>query len=227
MLVQQAIHYFNQTNKAAGILSIDFAHAYDYISQEYIMEILNEFEFPPEFLNIVQLLMKNQKGRVLVNGDLSPIFDVENGGKQGDPLFPLIYIIANEGLSALLSTDSVFKGTRSPSGTKMTHVGYADDTAIFINSNQDELDALENILRIFQAASGNEIKLPKSYIFWLGSETGSNTEVFGIKPIVGSERYLGLMISSEFQAVENWNRIISNLPACVEHWSSFGLSVQK
>ena len=84
---------------------------------------------------------------------------------------------------------------------------------------------MENILRIFQAASGNEIKLPKSYIFWLGSETGSNTEVFGIKPIVGSERYLGLMISSEFQAVENWNRIISNLPACVEHWSSFGLSV--
>ena len=41
--------------------------------------------------------MNGQKGRVhatvvIVNGDPSPEFEVNNGGKQGDPLFPLIII---------------------------------------------------------------------------------------------------------------------------------------
>ena len=32
-------------------------------------------------------------------------------------------------------------------------------------------------------------------------------------------------VSKEFQVEENWKRVLSNLPACVEHWATFGLSV--
>ena len=46
--------------------------------------------------------MMNQSGRVIVNGDLIDKFRVNNGGKQGDPLFPYIYILALEGLTAQL-----------------------------------------------------------------------------------------------------------------------------
>ena len=31
--------------------------------------------------------IEEQQGRVLVNGDLSPVFEVNNGGKQGDLCF--------------------------------------------------------------------------------------------------------------------------------------------
>ena len=104
MLIQQIIHYHHHQNKTAGLLFIDFAHAYDYISQEFIMAVLEEMEFPHTFINAIKTLMTKQTGRVIVNGDLSPPFPVNNGGKQGDPLFPLIYITANEALAALLTS---------------------------------------------------------------------------------------------------------------------------
>ena len=106
MLVQQMIHYYNSTNAKAGLLFIDFPAAYDFISQEYIIEAIEQLEFPEKFVNVVKMMMKNQSGRVLVNGDLSPGFDVNNGGKHGDPLFPSIYIIAMEGFSALLEASA-------------------------------------------------------------------------------------------------------------------------
>ena len=73
---------------------IDFAHACDYISQECVVATLRAFDFPESFIGLIEMLMKNQTGRVIVNGDLSPEFNVNNGGKQGDPLFPLMHIIA-------------------------------------------------------------------------------------------------------------------------------------
>ena len=87
-----------------GFWVLDLAHAYDYISQEFILEILAAMDFPESFIEAIKTLMRDQKGRVIINNDLSPLFEVNNGGKQGDPLFPLIYIIANEVLAALLET---------------------------------------------------------------------------------------------------------------------------
>ena len=61
---------------------VGFSHAYDYISQEYILQVLETMEFPPNFVSLVAILMIEQQGRVLVNGDLSPVFEVNNGGNR-------------------------------------------------------------------------------------------------------------------------------------------------
>ena len=52
-------------------------------------------------------------------------------------MFPLIYIIALEGLTALLQQDHQYTGILTPSQNRITHLGYADDTVIFINNMQD------------------------------------------------------------------------------------------
>jgi Reverse transcriptase (RNA-dependent DNA polymerase). len=114
MLVQQIIHRHNAEDIPGGLLFIDFAHAYDYISQEYIIRVLEEMKFPQSFLNAIKMTMTNLSARVIINGDLSPRFPVDNGGRQGDPLFPLIYVIALEGLTALIKADTLFKGITSP-----------------------------------------------------------------------------------------------------------------
>ena len=71
-------------------------------------------KFPQSFLNAIKMTMTNLSARVIINGDLSPRFPVNNGGRQGDPLFPLIYVIALEGLTALIKADTLFKGITSP-----------------------------------------------------------------------------------------------------------------
>ena len=106
----------------------------------------------------------------------------------------------------------------------MTHACYADDTVVFCKSDFRNITALERVLNDFEMASGNEIKRAKSYIIWLGSKRGSTDRIANIPPLIGSERYLGLMIAENFDPDINWKKIIDNLPACVEHWSTFGLS---
>jgi hypothetical protein len=78
MLVLQVIHHHTQTKKGAGLLFLDFAHAYDYISQEYIMEVLEALCFPKSLVNAVKMTMTAQFGRVIVNNDLTHRFDVLN-----------------------------------------------------------------------------------------------------------------------------------------------------
>ena len=51
-----------------------YSHEYDYISQEYISQ--ETMDFPPNFISLAATLMNEQKGRVLVNGDLPPEFEV-------------------------------------------------------------------------------------------------------------------------------------------------------
>jgi hypothetical protein len=88
MLVQQIIHRHNAEDIPGGLLFIDFAHAYDYISQEFIIRVLEGMKFPQSFLNAIKMTMTNLSARVIINGDLSPRFPVNNGGRQGDLFFP-------------------------------------------------------------------------------------------------------------------------------------------
>ena len=83
-----------------------------------------------------------------------------------------------------------------------------------VNSDSDKLadrTAIERMLTCFQKASGNEVKLTKSFIIWLGPWKGITDQIFGIHPLIGSERYLGMQIASEFDSSSNWKNIIDDV----------------
>ena len=171
--------------------------------------------------------MQNQSGQVIVNNDPSPPFPINNGGKQGDPLFPLLYVIAIEGLTALLKQSPEYTGIHTPDQSAIIRsVGFADDTVIGIGSMQDA-DALPNILKTFEQASGNQIKPAKSYIMWLGSWRRSRRTIYGIKPlpIQAHERYLGIMIQQKLNLATNWGTTIEGMQRSIQHWRSFNLSI--
>ena len=46
-------------------------------------------------------------------------------------------------------------------------------------------------MHTFEEASGNEIKKTKSFILWLGDLKNTNSTVFGVGSLLGSERCLG------------------------------------
>ena len=171
---------------------IDYRHAYGLISQEYMLAVLEEMGFPPQFLRLIKMTFVGQFGRAIVNMNLTPLFHMDNGGKQGDPLFPLLYVLAMEGFVALSKSNTHdYEGVSPPSGYLVKHLGYADDTIVTIGS-QEDVGELEGLLGVFERASGNEIKPAKSFIMWLGGWSQPRQRVYGIKPISkkASERYL-------------------------------------
>ena len=166
-MVQQIIHHHNTTGKGAGLLFLDYAHAYDYVSQDYIITVLETMNFPPALVRLIALSMRDQTGRVIVNGDLTDSFRVRNGGKQGDPLFPYVYILALEGLTAqleIMRDQGEYSGITAPDNhTTVSTMGYADDTVIALSSEHDILP-VESALDLFCRASGHEIKASKSVL---------------------------------------------------------------
>jgi hypothetical protein len=230
MLVQQLLHRLNKDNRDAGLLFLDLAHAYDYISQEFIMKILETMKFPLIFRQAIETLMKEQTGRCIVNGDLSPSFTVDNGGKQGDPLFPLIYVLANEALAALLETHPSYQGIDIPGTTRLfKSVSYADDTAIGYGSATDADDVLNDVIPIFELASGNEIKKTKSFHILYGQAVTWHTQVSELSQyqtlqVGNKERYLGVQVSHT-GIVPDWNRIVEKLKGTFASWTDQGITI--
>ena len=72
---------------------------------------------------------------ILVNGSPTREFSMERGVRQGDPLSPFLFILAAEGLNALIKeavSKNIFKGIRVGEDRVMvSHLQYTDDTIIF------------------------------------------------------------------------------------------------
>ena len=121
--------------------------------------------------------------------------------------------MAMEGVNALLKTSTDYHGLTAPdNNTEITHIGYADGTCLPIEDEPEQITALQDILNVFEKASGNQIKSAKSYIIWLGASKDSTDRKNGTKLLERSERYLGMMIAQYFDHNENWDRALASLP---------------
>ena len=227
MLMQMLIHKHELEKTPTGLLFIDFAHAYDYISQDFIIAILEAMNFPSRFINSFKLSMTEQTGQVIVNGDLTDKFDINNGGKQGDPLFPLIFIIACEGLYAMIENHADYTGIETPDPDfKFQHSGYADDTVIGIGNEYDAV-AVETCLTIFEKASGQEVKPLKSFIMWLGPWRPWYRSVVNcsILPKGKTVRYLGVKIGTKVTQADHWADMLANIQTRQIDWQTRGCSI--
>ena len=229
LLAKLMQHHHQVNNIPAGMLFIDFAHAYDFVSQDYIISVLETMQFPPVFIRLVALSMKDQYGRVIVNGDLTDKFPIRNGGKQGDPLFPYMYVLALEGLFAYMEQGTDIQGVKLPQHDEwVQHMGYADDTAVLIGPN-DDIGELEEALDVFCRASGHQLKPRKSNLLWLGPwrRSRKRMEVAGIKPAKKGDafKYLGFFLGHDVTDDAQWEMVLNMINLAAVAWRARGCTL--
>ena len=104
--------------------------------------------------------------RVLLNGiPLDQIAD-GRGLRQGDPLSPLLFVLAIDPLPRLLSTatDMGLLSKICGCAARFWASLYADDAAIFIKPDKDDIKNLTQLLCNFGEASGLNTKMAKTSI---------------------------------------------------------------
>ena len=77
-------------------LFIEFKKAYDSVRREVLHNILMEFGIPKKLIRLIKVCLSETYSRVRVGKNLSDMFPIRNGLKQGDTLSPLLFNFALE-----------------------------------------------------------------------------------------------------------------------------------
>ncbi len=131
----EAIRTALKTNKALHVVYVDFKKAFDSIEHDLLDTVLDEsfYGIPPVLGDALrQTYRRRQIAMKIEQGDSDP-FPIDRGVPQGDPLSPLLFILAInpllEALDQLAGAD--IHGVNYPAGA------YCDDLTLYANSTLD------------------------------------------------------------------------------------------
>ncbi|KAL6580845.1 hypothetical protein OROMI_006768 [Orobanche minor] len=212
------------------IIKLDMEKAYDRINWNFIIQVMTRFGFSIVWINFIKTCISNCWFSILVNGQSAGFFRSKRGLRQGDPLSPLLFVVAVDYFSRCL--DRLFNNNPSmfyklKKKVKITHLAYADDILIFTNVSTKNLHILKNCFSHFERVSGQKINGNKSP-FILYKPTAQLVE--WVKSILVFNKadlpinYLGVPLWKGFQSFKMYDSLISKIQKKILTWNHHMLS---
>jgi hypothetical protein len=100
-MVRGAAKLLHTRKKSLVLLKIDISKAFDSVSWPFLIKLLQFMGFPLRWTNWISVLLSTASSKVAINGQHSDRICHARGLRQGDPLSPLLFIIAMEVLNAM------------------------------------------------------------------------------------------------------------------------------
>eukprot|EP00253_Pinus_taeda_P007705 PITA_07705 len=231
-VAQETIHSLRQANKKGVVLKINLSKAYDRISWTYLRMLLTHLGFKVEFINWIMGCISNVNFAVLINGAASQFFKSQRGLQQGCPLSPLLFLLAAEGLSRLISSaksSGLVKGLEVAVNLFITHLLFVDDILLFTNGNINEIKEIKIIIDLFLKATGLQINERKSHLIFEGLSRQEEILIashlpFGTCNMEQPFKYLGFWLKPSSYRKQDWNWLVAMIEQKISHWSFKWLS---
>jgi hypothetical protein len=191
------------SDKSDGYLAVmDFEKAYDRISHDYLIRILDVYGLGPRFQKWAQDTFLNAESCLLINGWLSAPFRILSGVRQGDPLSPSLFAICIEGFATLIRKQ--VQGIQSPFLPALRELLFADDTLAGLKDHTDLL-SLESATKTYEKASGSKLSIIKSFLYPLGSYRINPPKLLnGWRIEMEPFRYLGITVGIGVDPEKEW-----------------------
>lgn len=164
---QRVIQLLHKQRKPALFIKLDISKAFDSVGWTFLLEVMQALGFSIKWRDWVAALLGTSSSRVMINGHLTRGFKHRRGVRQGDPLSPLLFILAIDPLQRIIEL-AAQRGILKPILPKAVNLRcslYADDAAMFANPTPQELEQLQKILQFFRECSGLKINMAKTEIF--------------------------------------------------------------
>jgi ribonuclease HI len=172
------------------LLAADFSKAFDSVSHEFIVKVLETINMPRWVINVVSNLLRQATVFLSLKGARAQAIELKRGVKQGCPLSPLLFNLCMDVL--------IFHMAHVPS---VDPRAFADDFSVYFN-HPSSFREIASVLQDFCLASGLRINVKKTKILptlndtraiWPGIETADEI------------KYLGLYVGKGIDPVTNWH----------------------
>ena len=109
--------------------------SYDRMKWSFLYKVLQRFGFSERFVDLVKRTLNNNWFIVIVSGKQSSFFKSSRGLKQGDPLSPSLFILAQEvfsrGILHLFSQGLCQRYATCGKGLAPSHLFFTNDALLF------------------------------------------------------------------------------------------------
>lgn len=156
MYVRNLARRLHKSKTHSLLFKLDIRKAFDSVWWEYILDLLQRRGFPNKFREWITALLKTSSSRMLLNGIPGNAIKHGKGFRQGDPLSPLLFVIAIDPLQQVLNVATrcgILHKIRGR-GTCFRTSLYADDAAVFVKPLKEDVSNLATILDCFGRATG-------------------------------------------------------------------------
>jgi hypothetical protein len=226
LLAQEAVSdYHKEKGKARCTLKVDLMKAYDFLSCVCILHCLQCFGAPPRYIAWIWECINSPSFSIALNGTLVGYFKGRKGLRQGDPIFPYLFVLAMEGLSLLLEeasvSNSLFSYHLKCNLIKLTHLCFADDLLIFSAATLASVQCVLGALVDIEALSGLKANPSKSSVFIAGVSTTDKQNLFELLHMpkgVISVRYLGVPLITKMLSATDCDSLIFKISSRIDYW---------
>ncbi|XP_050207292.1 uncharacterized protein LOC126656731 [Mercurialis annua] len=208
------------------LLKLDFRKAFDTISWQFILQTLQRMNFNSKWISWISACFDSAQLSVLLNGCPTDNFFMEKGVRQGDPISPMLFVLAVECLRAIFAKAcalGLLSGIHVDGLIDDLFIlQFAADTLLFITCDLMMVESLLRILRWFELIiSGLKINYQKSSIICINVDANSHSRASAILnckieklPIT----YLGLPLFDRAVGSKLWDPVISNFSVQLSIW---------